>query len=288
MRKKLLAGMLGLFLMIRLFPAISIFWAEYISLPLLELLSGIGSLFPFALLEWIMGAVCIMLLISLFRRKLFQALFSIIISALLSCLVVWYPLYFPAQPDYTSTPHEISRLCESLIDELNAYEDDFHVPDDLPAKFIRHPKWMDMLRISGLCSFPTGEALISPGLEPISQPFVAVHEYMHLRGFAGEGTANIAAWQECVNRGGAYTHSARIWALRYAMDILRRDESALYQMNMLRMNHETLQYYREAGGAYSPIPLPGFLRNLYKALGITASMQDYEILAPWLAAEYPG
>lgn len=288
MKRKLLAGMLGLFLTIRLLPAFSIFWAERISLPLLNILSGIGKRFPFALLEWAVGTACVLLLISLLRRRLLRTLFGLGTAVLLIYLVAWYPLYFLPQPVYASTPQEISRLCEALIDGLNAYEDEFPVPDDLPAKFIRFPEWMDALRISGLCSFPTGEALVSPSLEPVSQPFVAVHEAMHLRGVAGEGAANIAAWEECIRRGGAYTRSAQLWALRYGMGVLRRDAAALYEANMLRMRHVTLQHYREAGGAYTPVPPPAFLRSLYATLGIETAMQDYEILAPRLAAEYAG
>lgn len=276
--------MLGLFLMIRLIPAVSIFWAKRISLPLLGGLSAIGDSFPFALLEWMTGAVCILLAVSLLRKRLIRAICSIGLALVLGALAVWYPLYFLPQPVYTAGTQEISTLCTSLIDELNAGETGFRTPDDLPAKFIRFPAWMDMLRISGLCSFLTGEALITPELEPVSQPFVAVHERMHLRGFAGEGAANIAAWEECLFRGGAYAFSARIWALRYGMGVLRNSAPALYEENMLRMNHETLQFYRQAGGAYTPAPLPEFLRRLYAALGIEAPMQDYEILASCLAA----
>lgn len=287
-KRKRLAGMLGLFLMIRIFPAFSIFWSEHIALPALKILSGIGKHFLFALLEWAVGAACVMLLISFFRRRLLQTLFSLGTAVLFICLTVWYPLYFLPQPVYTSTPQEISTLCEALIDDLNAYEDEFLVPNDLPAKFIRFPKWMDMLRISGFCSFLTGEALVSPELETISQPFVAVHEYMHLQGFAGEGAANIAAWEECIRRGGTYARSAQVWALRYGMGILRRDATALYEANMLRMNHDALQIYREAGGAYLPVAPSAFLRRLYEVLGIETTLQDYEILAPRVAAKYTG
>lgn len=208
----------------------------------------------------------------------------IALIALLTCIIVWYPFYFLPQPVYHTEIEEISHLCESLIDELNSYEDELDVPEDLPAKFIHFPEWMNALRITGLCSFLTGEALISPDLPAVSQPFVAVHEMMHLQSHAGEGAANIAAWEECISRGGAYAFSAHIWALRYGMGILRRDMPALYEKNMLRMNHKTLQFYRQAGGAYLYESQDGFLQKLYAFLGIERQIQDYEILAPYLAA----
>jgi hypothetical protein len=59
---------------------------------------------------------------------------------------------------------------------------------------------------------------------------------------------------------------------------------ALYEKNMLRMNHKTLQFYRQAGGAYLYESQDGFLQRLYAFLGIERQIQDYEILAPYLAA----
>ena len=142
MKRKLLAGMLGLFLMIRLVPAVSIFWAERISLPLLGLLARMGGLFPFALLEWGLGGMSALLLTGLLQRKRLKFLSFAILAALLCCLAVWYPLYFRPQPVYTAGNEAISRLCERLIDEANAYEGAYTPPADLPAKFIRFPEWM--------------------------------------------------------------------------------------------------------------------------------------------------
>ena len=286
MKKKLLAGMLGLFLAIRLLPAFSISWAERISLPLLEQLAGMSSLFSFALLEWVWGAACIAMLISFFRRRLLKFLSDVILAVLLCCLVVWYPLYFQPQPDIATGNTAIARLCERLIDETNICENEFSLPADMPAKFIRFPQWMDTMGITGICSFLTGEALVTPLLDDISLPFVAVHENMHLQGHAGEGAANIAAWEECIALGGTYAASARIWALRYGMGILHENDHVLYESSLLRMNHKTLQAYREAGGAYTPVQLPEFLRRLLAFLGIETAVQDYETLAPYLAAEY--
>lgn len=284
MKRKLLAGMLGLFLTIRLFPAASIFWAEAVSLPAMRILAGLGALFPFALLELMASAVCLLLPVSLFRKRFLKTVCSMLLILLLGWFAVWWPLYFLPQPAYSAGSEEISRTCEALISELNASS--FSAPGDLPAKFIRFPQWMDALNISGICSFLTGEALISPDVPPVSQPFVAVHEAMHLRGYAAEGAANIAAWEECISRGGVYAYSARIWALRYCMGILRQAAPASYEANMLRMNHETLQAYRQAGGAYTAPAQPQFLQRLYASLGIERALQDYEILAHYLAAKW--
>lgn len=287
LKRKLMAGILGLFLAIRLFPAFAIFWGKQISLPLLDILERIGTCTSFVLLEWMLGAICTLLLLALLRRKLLKAISSLAIAGLLVYLAIWYPLYFLPRPTHAATPHQIAQLCSSLIDQLNASELSFPDADDLPAKFIRFPEWMNALNITGLCAFPTGEALITPELESVSRPFVAVHEYMHLQGYAGEGAANIAAWEECMAQGGVYADSARIWALRYGMGMLRRDAVDFYDAAMLRMNHETLQFYRQAGGAHSLVPHAKFLSKAYTALGIETALLDYEILASYLAAQYP-
>jgi len=145
---------------------------------------------------------------------------------------------------------------------------------------------MDALNISGFCSFLTGEALVAPDLPPVSLPFVAVHEAMHLEGHAGEGAANIAAWERCMNLGGSYADSARIWALRYGMGLLRREAPELYDGCLARMNENVLQHYRISGGAYAPEAPRKLLLLFYRALNLGAQMQDYEILALYLAAEF--
>lgn len=283
-KRRLAAGLLGLFLTVRLVPAFSVFWANWVSMPALKGMAFIGSRFPFALLEWGFGAAGLLLIAAILCRRLWKTLAKLLMCTLALSLAVWYPLYFLPRPAYHAGPQQVSALCEALIDELNASIAEFQPPGALPAKFVRFPEWMNALEITGLCSFLTGEALISPELETISRPFVAVHERMHLNGYADEGAANIAAWEECISRGGAYAASARVWALRYGMGLLRRTDPALYERNLLRMNHAALQAYRAAGGAWSPAPPPVFLQRLYAALGIETTLRDYEILASYLAA----
>lgn len=287
MNRKLAAGLLGLFLTMRLVPAFSIYWAKRISLPLLSVLSKAGALFSFVLLEWTAIGIGALLFFSLFQRKLRKPCIFLLLTAILGSMAAWYPLYFLPQPNDSAGHANIARLCEDLIHELNAKPEIYLPPDNLPAKFIRFPIWMDALRITGLCSFLTGEALVSPKTDPVSLPFVAIHEDMHLKGYAGEGAANIAAWEECCLRGGAYAFSARMWALRYGMGILYREAPGLYDAKLRLMHPEALRTYRESGGAYLPLDPPESLRRLQAFLGIEKALQDYEILACYLAAQYP-
>lgn len=280
-----LAGIL--FLCLRFAHGFGAVWSRMISLPVLRILAVWGGSVPFVLLEWGFAGICVFLLLRLVQRRFLRSFACMALGLVIGFLALWYPLYFTGQDEYTADASRIASLSDQLIDELNASSLAFDEMDDPPAKFVRFPGWMDMLGVSGICSFLTGEALISPELPPASIPFVAVHERMHLQGHAGEGDANIAAWRDCMARGGVYADSARLWALRYSMGMLKRDAYDLYEGCLARMNYRTLQFYREAGGAYSPAPLSAFLQRLYAALDIETAMQDYEILAPYLAAELP-
>lgn len=285
MKRRLAAIILALFLALRLSTFFSIFWANQISRPLLGAMARIGESVSFALLEWILVALGIALLLSMALRRFMRMLSCMLLSAFALFVMLWYPLYFLPHSDFSADDAQLSLLCTSIIDELNAGLLRFETPENLPAKTVRYPQWMDALSLNGFCSFFTGEALISPDIAPSALPFVAVHEHMHLEGHACEGSANIAAWHNCMERGGAYADSARLWALRYAMGMLRRISPPFYDENLLRMNSNTLRHYQEAGGAYSSAPLPALLSRIYGMLGIEASMRDYEILAPYLAAQ---
>ena len=276
--RKWSALILVLFLLLRLLPGFARAFGSAVSLPLLRLLAKAGDCFPFVLLEWVFLGICALLLAALLRRRFLRRLLCTLLSLASLYLILWYPLYFAVQPEYRATPAEIAASCEKLIGTMNASPPDFSEMPELPAKRVRFPGWMRLLNISGICAFPTGEALVSPDLPDCALPFVAVHERMHLEGIAGEGAANIAAWQECMRLGGAFADSARLWGIRYCMGFLRSQAPALYERCMDGMEPRTLHFYREAGGAYNPSPQS----RLEIALGIAG---DYEILAHYLAAE---
>ena len=125
---------------------------------------------------------------------------------------------------------------------------------------------MRALSLVGFYSFFTGEALVSPEVHPAAMPFTAVHEAMHGRGIVNEGACNIAAYEDCLTRGGAYADSARLWALRYAMGTAQRRDPSLYARLLNRMSPRILSLFLEMGGS------------------VTAHAGGYEILANYLAA----
>lgn len=286
-KRRILAGGLTLFLLLRLIPGFAGFWREWISLPLLGLLRSVGDHVPFALLEWLGIAVCVFLAVSLLRRKLLRSAACILLVLFTAYLTLWYPLYFAPRSTYIVEAKQIAALCETIIDGFNADTADFGELSALPAKTARFPGWMRVFRVNGFCSFFTGEAIVSPELPEPILPFVAVHERMHLEGIAGEGAANIAAWKACMLLGRNYADSARLWALRYGMGVLKKTDPGLYSDCMRRMDAETWRMFRESGGSYSPAETSLLRQAFFRLMGIEVPAQDYEILTHYLAAGLP-
>lgn len=284
--------------LVRLLPDFAAHWSARLARPMLRRIASIGSRLPFPLMEWgllvLIPALCIGFILHLNRRGMVHAIVHLLrrIWILLMVLIyliaaLWVPLYFAEAPlRITATPAQLAASCRVLIDELSASPLDFSVPpDDLPAKHPSLPFWMDALNLAGFASFLTGEALISPELPNAAVPFVAVHESMHTLGHADEGRTNLAAWAECLRRGGLYADSARLWALKDSLALLRRMDSDAWSAVRRELPPQLDRLLTQLGGETAP-PGDGVLA-LLAPLGLAESVQSYEILALYLAAEMP-
>lgn len=283
---------------VTLCPRLARAWAEGFSAPALRLLSRATMRLPFSLFEWGLAAIAALTLASSLRAalrrgaiaglsRLLRACLSLLLAAAICLGALWLPLYHrsPARAAHASDA-QLSALCATLIESLNAAALDFSaLPDDLPAKPAALPFWMDAMGVTGFFAFPTGEALYAPSLPAASIPFVAVHEQMHGLGCAGEGAANIAAYEACVARGGAYADSARLWALKYAMGLLsERDRKAAADCRAM-MRPQTRRAYLEAGGGGRSQPPKRAVLAAFAALGLFEPATDYEALALHLASQ---
>ncbi|MDY5219017.1 MAG: DUF3810 family protein [Eubacteriales bacterium] len=283
---------------VRLLPDFAARWSAWVARPMLQTIALIGGRLPFPLMEWgvlaLLVALCIGFIYRLCRRGVLHAAVCTLkrICLLLMALVwllaaLWYPLYFAEAPlRITVTSAQLAASCRTLIDDLNADSLDFsEVPDDLPAKYAAFPGWMQVLNLAGFAPFLTGEALISPELPNAAVPFVAVHESMHTLGHADEGRTNLAAWAECLRRGRVYADSARLWALKDSLELLRRMDSDAWSSIRSELPPQLEQLLTQLGGETAP---PGDAALAVLApLGLAESVQNYEILALYLAAEMP-
>lgn len=285
---------------VRLWPGFAAAWSEAVSLPLLRGLSRLADPLPFALLEWGLIALAVTLFgetcfrwgrsgVKIALRRLARRICGFALAVAVLFCTLWLPLY-PASSTSAcaATDAQLAASCEHLIDELNAASPNFsRAPSDLPAKVIAFPFWMRAFGITGFFSFPTGEALVTPELPDCALPFVAVHERMHARGIAGEGAANVAAWEDCMARGGLYADSARVWALKYSMDALYDADPSAYATCRAHMSESTAAHYRAIGGGARRQTVNPGAQAAFAALGVGEAAADYEILALYLASRIP-
>lgn len=282
--------------LVRLLPGFAARWSAWIARPMLRWIASIGGRLPFSLLEWgalaLILVLCIGFILRLCRNGIRHAAAHLLrrIGILLMVLIhltvaLWYPLYFAEAPLHiTATPAQLAASCRVLMDGLSASSLDFSVlPDDLPAKQAAFPIWMDALNLAGFASFLSGEALISPELPDAAVPFVAVHESMHTLGHADEGMTNLAAWNACLRRGNLYADSARLWALKDSLALLRRMDSDAWSVVRGELPPEIDVLLTQLGGETAP-PGNAALAAL-KLLGLAEHAQSYDILALWLAAD---
>ena len=206
--------------------------------------------------------------------------------------VLWLPAVVqPVEALPVPTPGQLEWLCGALIDALNASSLSFPEPSEslrlapaaagLPeavVKAARYPEWMRAASVSGLFVPLTGEALADATVPAPLIPFTAVHELMHLDGVADEGAANIAAWNRCLEAGGGFADSARLWALRYAMGLLYRVDEEAWACARGKMKDPLARVYMDCGGeALAGAPRASRFPRLSLQRG------DYAALARWLA-----
>ena len=299
MTRRLLRSILPpalLCILMRLLPGFAARWSAWVARPMLQTISLFGGRLPFSLMEWgalvLLIALSIGFLLRLCRRGVIQAIVHLLrrICTLLLALIwltaaLWFPLYFAEAPlQITVTAAQLTASCRALIDGLSASSLDFStLPDDLPAKYSAFPLWMDALNLAGFASFLSGEALLSPELPGAAVPFVAVHEFMHTLGHADEGMTNLAAWDECLRRGGLYADSARLWALKDSLALLRRMNCDAWSVIRAELPQEIDVLLTQLGGETAP-PGDGALAVL-RLLGLAEHAQSYDILALRLAVE---
>ena len=155
----------------------------------------------------------------------------------------------------------LAELCGALIHRLNEGCGPFPETGEalarapavagLPGRVVkaaRAPGWMAMVGAWGMFVPLTGEALVDPGMPAPLLPFTAVHELMHLSGIADEGAANLAAWEKCLDAGGPFADSARLWALRYAMGQLCQQDEGAWLAARRRMGDGLLETFMQCGG----------------------------------------
>lgn len=260
--------------------------AERVSRPLLKLLGRWSAGVPFPIAEPLVIALIALFAIALaaalircvtLRRASPLARFALDVAMVtgaltLLYLIVWFPV---ARTSALATPtpaqprQALFALCERLTEQADGLR--ALLPDALdykreripeaarlaigaqaPAKLARYPEWMDALGIAGMLFPFTGEAILDPGEPVLTLPFAAVHELAHQLGYGREDEANYAAYRACLNGDPFFRYSGTMYALHYAMNALRLEDSAAWLAQMdamsptVRREHERMGGYPEA------------------------------------------
>ena len=300
MKRGIVCGILpGLAALIRFAPGAAATWMRVIALPALAALNRLTSGFDFPLLEplALLAAAVGLVGFSPVRRspgrRLLRGTARVSAMALGMYALLWYPAYWAAPAAAPNPPDTaaLGSLCSTLVDALNASPLEF--ADPLPeagdvaglthcrVKAARYPEWMRALGVAGLFSPWTGEAVVDASAPGEYLPFTCVHELMHLKGVADEGRANLAAYRACLQRGGMFADSARLWALRYGLSALAgRDAEAARRLSA-RM--------KPALAALLPDHPPKSAANpLARVLGIGEACSSYGDLATYLVGAAGG
>ncbi len=258
--------------------------------PLLFLLHRLTAPVPFPVAEPLALLLLLIPLAGLVRgpRGFLSRLSRTALTLLLALAVLWGPaLAVPADALPAPDAEALAWLCGNLIHALEASDPDFSFPADaldaapaasgLPGcrvKTARCPAWLALTHAWGAFIPLTGEAIIDPAEPAPLVPFTAVHELMHLSGIADEGAANVAAWECCMDFGGSFADSARLWALRYAMGRLRAADPAAWGEMRAKMEGALLRAFLDCGAEAEP-PRPRF----------SVVTGDYAALSGYLAGD---
>ena len=307
-------------LIMRLFPDFAEIWSYSFVFPVTKTISGISSTTSIVILELsiviivslnIIGLLCgfITVIIKHDMKKLANALYRLLIilfSIIMLYSMIWYPVYFSGCSTYSipdSCPdYSIEKMCASLIDDLNSFEPVDSSANEILSiasqameiefsgrsclKAARYPEWLRFFNLSGFYSPWTGEAIVDTSLNCIaSLPFTAIHELMHLNGFADEGQANISAYETCLNIGDDFEYSAKLWAIKYGFGLIDSG-STRKQLSSMMSDSLFIDFVRIGGTAYSNDSSDNFSVIVLDALGIRNAVGDYSALARYLAADY--
>lgn len=264
-----------------------------------------GAAFPVAeILAWSLGllllaALCASAMRALRQRGLaplrqwLKGAGRAMLALILALALLWLPaMAQPVEAPPVPTTDQLEWLCGELIDALEASSLAFPEAGEslrlapeaaglhgCAVKAARYPEWMRAAAVSGMFVPLTGEALVDATVPAPLVPFTAVHELMHLTGIADEGAANIAAWEKCMAAGGPFADSARLWALRYAMGLLRRADERAWQRARDKMKDPLARVYSDCGGEASVRRN----RGAFGLPGLSILRGDYAALVGWLA-----
>ena len=248
-----------------------------------------------SLCRWpLVAALLCWALLPLLRRRPGQAirrtaLLSLAVAALALC---WLSLY--DAPVSRGMPSEAAllALADDLCASLNASAPP---PMDMqqvlagarlltpeasaPFRTGHRPWLLVRLRAAGLFLPFVNEIWLDTAEPESLLPFTAVHERFHASGFADEGSANRMAYDACVEAGGGFARSARIYAAKL---LWQTGSPAVRRRLYMGLSEENLALLVQAGAfAETDSALPAWVRHCLPGAN------SYDELIAYLADALP-
>ena len=138
-----------------------------------------------------------------------------------------------SESGFTRMPYSIAELNQKL---LTAYEDftsdvDWMSTYYSKVKPVLTSKLLSYSHITGIYSFPTGEANINTDFPDYTLPFTMAHELAHQRGIAREDEANFVAYLVCIKSEDPYIrYSATLSLWEYMMNAMYVTNPEYYKL----------------------------------------------------------
>ena len=240
-----------------------------------SLLSRLTSRIPFPCAECLCIALCAALVCAPKLRK------YILLWLLAGYFVLWYPAYrMPVTDVPALNAEELYSVCAALISDAEV------IPECVPleqivrecnVKLARFPEWMRFCRLAGIFIPHTAEVILSPDFDAYAAAFTACHELQHAAGIADEGEANLRAYAVCMEKGGIYAFSAKLWHLQYSMQKLHQADADAWCNLRDSMSPALYAIFQNSIHGFSEAEYADNL--LFRFLGIADAVRDYDRLA---------
>lgn len=162
-----------------------------------------------------------------------------------------------------------------------------------PVKSLLWPGLLSYQQLTGIYSPFTVEANVNQAMTAFNLPFTACHELAHFQGFMSEDEANFIAYLACrESKDAEFVYSGTLNAWQYAMNRLRQQDAAAYQLERERLadsvevdlQADTL-FWQQYDGRVAQWQ-DQVNDNYLKAHGQTAGVATYGGLTDFVVNEY--
>ena len=158
----------------------------------------------------------------------------------------------PLESGSTVMPYSMAELNHKLLIAYERFASDTEILTTYSSKVkpVFASKFLSYSHITGIYTFPTGEANINVDFPDYTIPFTMAHELAHQRGIAREDEANFVAYLVCMKSSDPYIrYSATLSLWEYMMNAMYTTNQVYHGM-FLKIISQTVQDEEAAYAAF--------------------------------------